>query len=44
MAQDVRKVLPDAVAEVDFKGQKRLAIKPGVIGAALADELAAQAA
>ena len=44
MAQDVRKVLPDAVAEFDFKGQKRLAIKPGVIGAALAEELAAQAA
>ena len=44
MAQDVRRVLPEAVAEVDFKGKKRLMIKPMVIGAALATELAAQAA
>ncbi len=41
MAQDVAKVLPEAVAEVDYKGKKRLAIKPAVIGAALADELMA---
>jgi hypothetical protein len=39
MAQDVQKVLPEAVAEVDYKGKKRLAIKPAVIGAALAEEL-----
>ena len=44
MAQDVQKVLPEAVEEVDYKGKKRLAIKPAVIGAALAEELAAQAA
>ena len=44
MAQDVQKVLPEAVTEVDYKGKKRLAIKPAVIGAALAEELAAQAA
>jgi hypothetical protein len=41
MAQDVQKVLPEAVAEVDYKGKKRLAIKPAVIGAALAEHLAA---
>jgi hypothetical protein len=41
MAQDVKKVLPEAVAEVEYKGKKRLAIKPAVIGAALADELMA---
>jgi len=41
MAQDVKKVLPEAVAEVDYKGKKRLAIKPSVIGAALAEELMA---
>jgi hypothetical protein len=41
MAQDVQKVLPEAVAEVDYKGKKRLAIKPMVIGAALAEHLAA---
>ena len=41
MAQDVAKVLPEAVAEVDYKGKKRLAIKPAVIGAALAEELMA---
>ena len=39
MAQDVQKVLPEAVAEVEYKGKKRLAIKPAVIGAALAEEL-----
>ena len=39
MAQDVKKVLPEAVEEVDHKGKKRLAIKPAVIGAALAKEL-----
>jgi hypothetical protein len=39
MAQDVKKVLPEAVAEVNYKGKKRLAIKPAVIGAALAQEL-----
>ena len=39
MAQDVKKVLPEAVTEVDYKGKKRLAIKPAVIGAALAEEL-----
>lgn len=44
MAQDVAKVLPEAVQEVNYKGKKRLAIKPAVIGAALAEELAAQAA
>jgi len=44
MAQDVQKVLPEAVTEVDYKGKKRLAIKPAIIGAALATELAAQAA
>jgi hypothetical protein len=41
MAQDVKKVLPEAVAEVEYKGKKRLAIKPAVIGAALAEELMA---
>jgi hypothetical protein len=41
MAQDVQKVLPEAVTEVEYKGKKRLAIKPAVIGAALADELMA---
>jgi hypothetical protein len=41
MAQDVKRVLPEAVAEVDYKGKKRLAIKPAVIGAALAEELMA---
>jgi hypothetical protein len=39
MAQDVQKVLPEAVTEVEYKGKKRLAIKPAVIGAALAEEL-----
>jgi uncharacterized protein YoaH (UPF0181 family) len=41
MAQDVQKVLPEAVAEVDYQGKKRLAIKPMVIGVALAEHLAA---
>jgi len=40
MAQDVQKVLPEAVAEFDYKGKKRLAIRPAVIGAALAEQLA----
>jgi hypothetical protein len=39
MAQDVQKVLPEAVTEVEYKGKKRLAIRPDVIGAALAEEL-----
>ena len=39
MAQDVQKVLPEAVEERTVKGKKRLAIKPAVIGAALAQEL-----
>ena len=42
MAQDVQKVLPEAVTEVDYQGNARLAIKPGVIGAALAEELTNQ--
>jgi hypothetical protein len=41
MAQDVQKVLPEAVAEIGYKGKKRLAIKPAIIGAALAEQLAA---
>lgn len=36
MAQDVRKVLPEAVEEVQYNGQTRLAIKPKVIGDAIA--------
>jgi hypothetical protein len=40
MAQDVQKVLPEAVEEVDYKGQRRLAIKPKVIGDAIAEILA----
>ncbi len=39
MAQDVQKVLPEAVEERTVQGKKRLAIKPAVIGAALAQEL-----
>lgn len=39
MAQDVQKVLPEAVEEFDYKGKKRLAIKPKVIGDAIADIL-----
>jgi uncharacterized protein YoaH (UPF0181 family) len=42
MAQDVQKVLPEAVTEVDYQGKRRLAIKPSVIGAALAEELTNQ--
>jgi hypothetical protein len=44
MAQDVQKVLPEAVTEVDYKGKKRLAIKPQIIGQALARELTKAAA
>jgi hypothetical protein len=40
MAQDVQKVLPEAVEEVDYKGQRRLTIKPKVIGDAIAAMLA----
>jgi len=43
MAQDVQKVLPEAVKEFNHNGKKRLAINPKVIGAALAEELAANA-
>lgn len=39
MAQDVQKVLPEAVEEVEYQGKKRLTIKPAVIGAALSQEL-----
>jgi hypothetical protein len=39
MAQDVKKVLPEAVEEKTYKGNKRLAIKPMVLGMALATEL-----
>jgi hypothetical protein len=42
IAQEVRKVMPEAVEEVDYKGKKRLAIKPQVIGAALASSLTTQ--
>jgi hypothetical protein len=42
MAQEVQKVLPEAVEEFDYKGKKRLAIKPGVIGQAMAEMLAEQ--
>jgi hypothetical protein len=42
MAQDVQKVLPEAVTEVDYQGKRRLAIKPACIGAALAEELTNQ--
>jgi hypothetical protein len=42
MAQEVQKVLPEAVEEVDYKGKKRLAIKPQVIGQALATAIATQ--
>jgi len=42
MAQDVQKVLPEAVEEVNYQGKKRLAIKPQVIGQALATALASQ--
>ena len=42
MAQEVAEVLPEAVEEVDYKGKKRLAIKPQVIGQALAEAIASQ--
>jgi hypothetical protein len=42
MAQEVRQVMPEAVEEVDYRGKKRLAIKPRVIGMALAQALAAE--
>ena len=42
MAQEVQKVLPEAVEEVNYQGKKRLAIKPQVIGQALATALASQ--
>lgn len=42
IAQEVREVMPEAVEEVDYKGKKRLAIKPQVIGAALASALTTQ--
>jgi hypothetical protein len=41
MAQDVAKVLPEAVAEVSVRGKKRLAIRPQMIGQAVAEALAA---
>lgn len=41
MAQDVKKVLPEAVGEAVHKGKKRLFIKPAVLGEALAQKLAA---
>jgi hypothetical protein len=42
MAQDVAKVMPEAVEEVNYRGKKRLAIKPMVIGQTLAAALASQ--
>ena len=42
MAQDVAKVIPEAVEERMVKGKKRLAIKPAVIGQTLAAALEAQ--
>ena len=39
MAQEVKKVLPEAVEEVEHQGKKRLTIKPAVIGAAIAEQL-----
>jgi hypothetical protein len=42
MAQEVQKVIPEAVEEVTYQGKKRLAIKPQVIGQALATALASQ--
>jgi len=42
MAQDVKRVLPQAVREITVDGRKRLGIKPQVIGQALARELTAQ--
>jgi hypothetical protein len=43
MAQDVQKAVPEAVTEFWDKGNKRLAIKPAVLGRALAQELMKQA-
>lgn len=40
MAQDVAKVLPEAVEEREYKGKTRLAIKPAVLGQAFAEALA----
>lgn len=42
MAQEVRKVLPEAVEEVEIKGKKRLAIRPTVLGQAYAQAIAAE--
>ena len=42
MAQDVQKVMPDAVEEIDYKGKKRLAIRPAMLGQALTAALTAQ--
>jgi hypothetical protein len=36
--------VPEAVAEVEYQGKKRLAIKPQIIGQALARELTRAAA
>ena len=41
MAQDVQKVLPEAVEKTTIKGKPRLAIKPAVLGQALAKQLTA---
>ena len=43
MAQEVQKVLPEAVVEFWENGKRYLGIKPEVIGKAIADELMAQA-
>jgi hypothetical protein len=42
MAQDVKKVLPEAVRTFNHNGEKRMAIKPRVIGQALTEALAEQ--
>lgn len=42
MAQDVKKVLPQAVETFNHNGEKRMAIKPRVIGQALSEALAEQ--
>jgi hypothetical protein len=39
MAQDVKKVLPEAVEKVNYKGKTRLAIKPRVIGRRISEIL-----
>ena len=44
MAQDVKRVLPEAVQEVEHEGKRRLMIRPQVIGQALARELTRAAA